>query len=358
MTTIIKGYYIFIRNVSLVVKILVRMRKLKISLIGCHNNYLREDLIPSILSKKYNLKFISDVKNADIILQGVFSNNSNPYQNKFDRVINFFGNRLSQSRNIEKKSIKDIIDPNKNKIWIHVSGESPNNSNKASFLNSGCDYGIGHETIVNPNYVRMPHWYQSLDWSNCGFERTKDSFYRLGRPIQIAELITGIPSSEINKKFLKCAFFTSHLTAPREVFVREIQKVVDVDIFGLYGSGPAQFRNGAPKRDILKSYIFSLCPENNLFPGYITEKTPESFACGSFPISWYIDSVESDFTVESHLNIAEFGAKAVSCDGTLADLLHKKYQEIKYGGVEPLLSNNPTLDNVIEILDKAIFSYS
>ena len=328
------------------------MKNLKIAIIGCHRNYLKEDLIPLILQKKYNFKFISDPKNADIILQGVFFNN--PFKKKINRYIDFFVDRFSDVNTNKDKSIKNIIDPNLNKIWIHVSGESPNNNNKSSFLNSECDFGIGHEIILHPNYIRMPFWYQSLDWSNFGFHRTDDAFYRLGSPIQINQLMSGISSSEIKKKKLKCAIFASHLTTPREIFVKEIQKFIDVDIFGITGNGPVQFKNSKPKRDILNDYVFTLCPENNLYPGYITEKIPESFACGSFPLSWYMDSYESDFTIDSHLNIADYGAKALICDGKLADLVEKKYHHIKNEGVEPLLYKTPTLDPIIAILDKVI----
>lgn len=328
------------------------MKNLKIATIGCHGNYLKEDLIATILQKKYNFKFISDPQNADIILQGVFLNHNNIFKKKINRYIDFFVDRFSDLNT--NKSIKNIIDPNLNKIWIHISGESPNNNNKSSFLNSECDFGIGHETILHPNYIRMPFWYQSLDWSNFGFHRTDDAFYRLGSPIQINELMKGISSYEIKKKKLKCAIFASHLTSPRDIFVNEIQKFIDVDIFGINGSGPVQFRNCKPKRDILNNYVFTLCPENNLYPGYITEKIPESFACGSFPLTWYMDSYETDFTPGSHLNFASYGAKSISCDGFLVNLIENKYHQILNEGIEPLLNTPPTLDPIFDILDKVI----
>lgn len=329
------------------------MRNLKIATIATYNGYLKEDLIVSILKKKYNIEFINNVQNADIILEGVFHSvfhNQFPFQTKLKVFLNLCINRLNYINFKEKKSIKDFIDPHRNKIWIHVSGESPNNSIKSSFLNSECDFGIGHETIVNPNYVRMPHWYQSLDWSNCGFDRSPDAFYRLGSPIKLNELMSGISSSTIKNKKMKCALFASHLTTPRDIFVKEIQKFVDVDIFGING------KVDTTKREVLNNYVFTLCPENMLYPGYITEKTPESFACSSFPLSWYIDSTEPEFSLDSHLNIADYGAKSVSCDGVLADFVQKKYQLIKNEGVEPLLYKAPTLEPIIEILDKAIVS--
>jgi hypothetical protein len=331
------------------------MRKLKIATIATYNGYLEEDLLVSILKKKYNVEFINDAQNADIILQGAFQNQFS-FQTKLNLFLNFYLNRLNHINFKEKKSIKDFIDPHRNKIWIHVSGESPNYSIKSSFLNSECDFGIGHETIVNPNYVRMPHWYQSLDWSNCGFDRSHVAFYRLGSPIKLNELMSGISSSTIKNKKMKCALFASHLTTPRDIFVKEIQKFIEVDIFGINGNRPIGLRSSTTKREVLNNYVFTLCPENMLYPGYITEKTPESFACSSFPLSWYIDSTEPEFSLESHLNIADYGAKSVSCDGTLADLVQKKYQLIKNEGVEPLLYKAPTLEPIIEILDKAITS--
>ena len=94
------------------------MRNLKIATIATYNGYLKEDLLVCILKKKYNVKFINDAQNADIILQGVFQNQFS-FQTKLKVFLNFYLNRLNHINFKEKKSIKDFIDPHRNKIWIH-----------------------------------------------------------------------------------------------------------------------------------------------------------------------------------------------------------------------------------------------
>ena len=49
-------------------------------------------------------------------------------------------------------------------------------------------------------------------------------------------------------------------------------------------------KSGFFKKDLIKNYKFSFCPENSIYPGYVTEKIPEVYASKSIPITW-IDQI-------------------------------------------------------------------
>ena len=57
------------------------------------------------------------------------------------------------------------------------------------------------------------------------------------------------------------------------------------------------------KKDILKKYFFSLCPHNDIYPGYYEEKIPESFLSGCIPISWADDNISNDFNPKAFINL-------------------------------------------------------
>ena len=128
-----------------------------------------------------------------------------------------------------------------------MSGESPSHSRDSSFLNSECDYGIGHEPIAEQNYVYMPHWYQSIDWSFQGFPRIDSAFYRLGKPIQVDELTTGIPASKFRQRNKRCAFIASHMTPPRDVMIYQIGKLemITITIFIIFLSQHKLLQRGS-----------------------------------------------------------------------------------------------------------------
>lgn len=203
----------------------------------------------------------------------------------------------------------------------------------------------------------MPHWYQSIDWSEQGFERSESSFYRLGQPILIKELVDGHSSDELLKRNKACALIASHLTSPRDLFASELEKIMPVHLIGVNGTGPSQFRSGTPKRDILSEYLFVLAPENSLFPGYITEKIPEAYVCGSYPIGWYAPSLLCDFTNASHFNIALLGSSAFMCEGLLSHSIQEIHSKILRDGVPPLVDKSTipvTLNPLIEILSRIL----
>ena len=323
--------------------------QLKIYLLQTYSGFENEDLILAFLRKSYSCEIVSNICNANVVIRGVFP--SAKYT-LIRRGINKLVKQIRLNLDLHsQEKIRDRIDPSRNQLWIHLSGEKPNFNSFSSFYNSECDIGIGHEAINNTNYIRMPHWYQSIDWADFGVPRDLNSYHRLGKPINLDELMHGIPACLLQDKD-KCALINSHMTAPRDVFFRQIKEIMPFDIYGLPGN-----MTNLCKRDILREYNFNLAPENTLYPGYITEKIPEAYACRSFPIGWYLNGQDNEFTADSHLNLGVltpsdiFGHESI-LESRLASIM----STIKREGIPPLLLRKPSLSPVISLIEKAVHS--
>lgn len=328
--------------------------KLKVFYFGVHKFFEIEDLVWNILRRMHPFELVESISKADIVINGVYSDNVFR-TNLMQRTLNFFNRNLASGKTKQvAQSARSIYDPRKNQVWLHISGESPNNSPLSSFLNSECDFGFGHEPIHHKNYVRMPNWYQSIDWGKVGFPRKDAAFFRLGKPIAISELTTGISASAFKERNNRCALVSSHISSPRDVMISEIQRILPVDIYGLTGSGPVQYRSKLDKRNLLKEYSVVLAPENKLYPGYITEKIPETFACGALPIGWYLPGLNDDFAPQSHLNAANYGAASISNNGEFAAVLDSELKRVKSFGLPPLIEKPVTLEPIIELIENIL----
>lgn len=66
--------------------------------------------------------------------------------------------------------------------------------------------------------------------------------------------------------------------------ISEMRRFGTVDVFGRMVGKPVP-----DKMAVAKNYKFVLCFENDLYPGYVTEKPIEAWACGAVPIWWGLD---------------------------------------------------------------------
>jgi len=84
-------------------------------------------------------------------------------------------------------------------------------------------------------------------------------------------------------------------------FLAELQKIGDVDCFG------KAFSNPIPnKDDLISNYDFNICFENDLYPGYITEKVVQSYLAGCIPIYYGLDKL-GHLNPKAMINVADIG---------------------------------------------------
>jgi len=95
--------------------------------------------------------------------------------------------------------------------------------------------------------------------------------------------------SDDKKKFV-CAFI-SNPEPTRMRALEELSRYGDVEIYGPHTGRPV-----ASKYEVARNFRFMLCFENDLFPGYVTEKLLDAYICNTVPLYW------GDFGREPHIN--------------------------------------------------------
>ena len=97
-----------------------------------------------------------------------------------------------------------------------------------------------------------------------------------------------------NRKF--CAVIMSNPHPHRLRAIESLRRIGNVDVFGRGLGRPVTDKIG-----LLREYRFCISFENDLYPGYVTEKAFDSWLAGSVPIYWGDDaagSLNSDAVIE------------------------------------------------------------
>lgn len=320
------------------------MKKIKISFLWSANikNTIIFKLI-QLLSKK-EIEYSTAAK-CDLLIIGSYDIYSikrkfiNFLKRKINKIENFFPNIDIYTLNRKMKPLK-----------IFYTQEN------YPFPNIKYDFSITpHLGITNENHLRYPIWKDLINWSHLGLKRDKDSFVeRFGFFFDIKDLMS--PQGDgFLKKEKKICLITSHLNEPRKSMYEKFSQNFKVDGYGPYFNKniPNHHESLTRKIDILKDYSFNLCPENGLYPGYYTEKIPESFLGKCLPISWADNNINFDFNEKSFVNLINYTKDNYE---EISHLLKEESFLKKYAN-EPLLVNEPTLNKEIAFVNKIINSF-
>ena len=140
--------------------------------------------------------------------------------------------------------------------------------------------------------VYLPLW-----WYSVGLLGEPVSPFT-AHPPHWAELMSARDPGESRPNFA-CAFINNP-DPMRLHAISELSKVGQVDVFG-----GAVGRPVPDKATVAKHYRFVVCFENDLYPGYVTEKAVEAWAAGAVPIWRGLDTAAC-FDPGSLLNAADF----------------------------------------------------
>lgn len=169
---------------------------------------------------------------------------------------------------------------------------------------------------------------------------SKQTILRRGVDITEPEQLTQPRSLEHNQPKFVCAF----LNNPEPTRLRaidELRKHGEVEIFGSYVGRPVP-----SKYEIAREFKFCLAFENDLFPGYVTEKLLDAYLCGTIPLYW------GDFGAEKHINRASFinardFESLASFAAHVSGLGEAEYRQIYR---EPLLRGVPNPEPLLKAL--------
>ena len=179
----------------------------------------------------------------------------------------------------------------------------------------------------------FPLFYSELLFPN------QDSFFRLGAKLPEAAELTRPRVRTPGNSFV-CAFINN----PEPTRLRAVEylaKYGQVEVFGKISNTPntRKIPNG-------RGFKFVLCFENDLFPGYVTEKLLDAYLCGAVPLYWGDLGDEPHINRKAFINAQDFSSleEFARYVGNLSDEEYRKIHS------EPLLNSLPNADELIEAI--------
>ena len=159
--------------------------------------------------------------------------------------------------------------------------------------------------------VYFPYWIEAL-----GIYASPTVNF-LGQVQTLDALLANRQTDWVQREGFVCAFLgkTSGL---RMHAIEALRRRGPVEVFG-----PAVGRPVKDKMSIAKDFKFVLCFENDLYPGYVTEKPFDAWGTGAIPLWWGSDPA-GYLNEESMLNLANFENIEAFADA-VADLSVNKH---------------------------------
>ncbi len=177
--------------------------------------------------------------------------------------------------------------------------------------------------------VYLPLWYMHAGF----FKRERDP--RSGAAPLISDLMKPRVLDHTKVKFA-CAF-VGNAQPTRMHAIRALKDLGQIDLFG-----PAFGNKVNDKMSISKEYRYMLCFENDLFPGYVTEKLIDAYLCGTVPVYWGDLGFDQDIKRESFHDLTSTD----SMSDVIESLLNEKDQLYTERFEKPFLNSIPSLDRI------------
>jgi hypothetical protein len=162
---------------------------------------------------------------------------------------------------------------------------------------------------------------------------------RVGRSIKVEQLLESRELESGKTKFA-CAFI-GKADQMRFRAVRELARIGKIDVFGPIVGKPVK-----SKFEISKDYKYMLCFENDIYPGYVTEKPLEAYLAKTVPLYWGQLDRGSPINEKGLINLNNFDSMQDWVE-YIASLGERGYQKIYE---QPFLNRVPDLNAVTKIL--------
>ena len=279
----------------------------------------------------------SEVGNVDIEIESVYGERQIPALNS--RLYRFLNSHLPGGIDFSKRNHTPNQQPSgtgRIKIFYTGENERPPEGRWDAYLSFDMHSFDGRNAY-------LPLW-----WITSSDILVPTISPYLGRPITINQMLNPRkPSLAGRDKF--CVAFIGKAYPFRMHAISAISKIGKVDVFGGIARDTRQTRAEA-KYEISQKYKFIFAFENDLYPGYVTEKVPEAWATGAVPLYWGSDPA-GYLNQKSFINLANFP--------TLEDFVEEVHEVnqndklwLQYAS-EPLLTKKPSMEHVVEVLKRA-----
>lgn len=187
--------------------------------------------------------------------------------------------------------------------------------------------------------------YLPLWWFTCTDLAGETNAPYLGAPIPISEMLNRRKVNyDSRNKF--CVAFIGKAYPFRMQALAALSVKEKVEVYGAIAR-----KDVKSKMEASAKYKFVFAFENDLYPGYVTEKAIEAWATGAIPLYWGSDP-ESYLNPKAIINLASF-ASLEEFAAYVNEVASKKeiWEEI---ASEPILLRAPDLTNVNVVLSRAL----
>jgi hypothetical protein len=281
-------------------------------------------LFTRILEERMNLQVqvVRSVQKADLSFFSTF-----PFSGRLDKSVKYAKGQIFNEAwwdylDRENYGFSEVeMSKARRAIWF-----TPENLRPPSYL--------GHYTLsFDPSDVDQKNLYfPFLFWRiNWGFQ-ADETLHELTPK----SLVTY--REEVARPRKACAF--SRSKEPRRMSLyRLISTVMPLSIFGDVSNNPVKdkFRES-------RQFGFQVCPENSLFPGYVTEKLAEAWLAENVPI-WYGMDAHGMFNPDAIVDVTKLTSFEVT-----EKLTQISNEETEWRRAQPLLREEPSLEPLITFL--------
>ena len=267
---------------------------------------------------------------VDLEIVSVFSYRNRELLIKGGRKLLGLSNNPTYKNRLDHLTLPRRTNNSTRRIWY--TGENARVPFEADF-DGYLSFDPSDEILRN---AYLPLWMLSVGW----FSKSPN-LIRLGIQTHVTDLISGRKMMKSKDRMI-CAFVGN----PEPVRLRTIQELSNVCKVDLFGSYYGNFVKN--KYDVASEYRFSVAFENDLYPGYVTEKIVESYLSLNVPIYRGIFDPRSEirFNPEAFINIDNFQNTSELSEFVLS-MTEREYDRM-YS--QPLLFEIPNLENIKRIL--------
>ena len=278
-------------------------------------------------------------KNVDLEITGPYGGVNEIYKTPLIKRLKRYGYiKFTNGGHLKRKDLAVGIQPlktAKKNIWFTGENQRPPQGNWDGYLSFDTN-------LPDDRCVYFPLWFVT---STDLFESTKKSYWD-GNVPTISELIDGREFTK-QKRFFASSFIGKSYSM-RLHALEGLAKIGKVDVFG-----ESVRRKVQSPAKIADRYRFVMCFENDIYPGYITEKPIEAYLTGAIPLYYGLDSsgfLNSSATINLNdfKNIHDWINRIEQVENDL-----KLYQEIYE---KPILLKKPTLRDAIKLINKILNS--
>lgn len=266
------------------------MKTIKIALHGTQHDY-KDGILPLIIRELgYKIEW-ANPGDANLLIYGAFAQKEKKPFRWIPKPLRPLSAKMVSSiaHNLSGRKISPIT-------LFHTCESLRHDSVNA-------DYSISFDLgVQNPTHLRLPYWMELVDWSHEGI--TGNTNPRYGKLLSLKQMKLPLGDAFLSRP-QKAAMITSHLLEPRKMLYQAVHKAVGVAGFGPHFNQSIKNHHSSNfvKEEVLKEFAFNLCPENNIYPGYYTEKIPESFLAGALALGWVDTNVCADFNPNAFINL-------------------------------------------------------